>query len=48
LVVPPINDVEAFLAGLRFEKRNLLAKLPSDLFEDRLNKQGAVKMFQNS
>jgi len=37
LVVPPINDIETFLAGLRFEKRNLLAELPSDLLEDRLN-----------
>jgi len=36
LVVLPINDVETFLAGLRFEKRNLLAELPSDLLEDRL------------
>jgi hypothetical protein len=37
LVVPPINDVDTFLAGLRFEKRNLLAELPSDLLEDRLS-----------
>jgi hypothetical protein len=37
LVVPPINDIETFLAGLRFEKRNLLAELPSDLLEGTLN-----------
>jgi hypothetical protein len=37
LVVPPINDIETFLTGLRFEKRNLLAGLPSDLLEDRLD-----------
>ena len=36
LLEPPINDTETFLAGLRFEKRNLLAELPSDLLEDRL------------
>ena len=37
LVVPPINDVETFLAGLGFEKRYLLAELPTDLLDDRLN-----------
>jgi hypothetical protein len=36
LVLPPINDTETFLAGLRFEKRNLLTELPIDLLEDRL------------
>ena len=36
LVVPSINDIEAFLAGLRFEKRNLLDELPSDLMGGRL------------
>jgi len=35
LVVPSINDTETFLAGLRFEKRNLLAELPSDLLEGK-------------
>jgi hypothetical protein len=37
LVVPPINDIEAFLAGLGFEKRNLLAELPGDLLEVKRN-----------
>jgi hypothetical protein len=36
LVVPPINDIEAFLAGLGFEKRNLLAELPDDLLRGYL------------
>jgi len=30
-VVSPIADVPAFLAGLRFEKRNLLDELPIKL-----------------
>jgi hypothetical protein len=30
-VVSPITDVTAFLAGLRFETRNLLDELPLDL-----------------
>jgi len=30
-VVSPITDVTAFLADLRFEKRNLLDELPLDL-----------------
>ena len=30
-------DGEVFLAGLCFEKRNLLAELPGDLLEDRRN-----------
>ena len=37
LVEPPINDVETFLTGLRFEIRNLLDKLSSDLLEGRLD-----------
>ena len=36
LVVPPINDVETFLAGLRFEKQHLLVELPSDLLLSKL------------
>ena len=31
LVVPPISDVTAFLAGLRFEHRDKLADLPFNL-----------------
>ena len=36
LVEPPIIDIEAFLAGLRFEKRKLLDELPGDLLGGRL------------
>ena len=36
LVLPPINDIEAFLVGLRFEKRNLLANLTVELLGGQL------------
>jgi hypothetical protein len=36
LGVPPSNDIEAFLAVLRFEKRYFLAELLSDLLESKL------------
>jgi hypothetical protein len=37
MVLPRIKDIDVFVVGLRFEKRSLLAELPSDLLEDRLN-----------
>jgi hypothetical protein len=34
-----ISDVEAFLAGLRIEKRNLLDELPGELVGDNLKRR---------